>query len=72
MFKYYVNKQTNGNPNYNHEVHTEYCRYLPSIENRVYLGIFASCSEAVKRQEWYILTVTGVQFVAPNVISSEV
>lgn len=43
--KYYVNKnaQTNGD----HEVHNENCRYLPSIENRKYLGDFFNCSDAV-------------------------
>jgi hypothetical protein len=43
---YYVNKkaQTNGD----HVVHREDCHYLPSSENRHYLGIFNSCQEAVK------------------------
>lgn len=66
MFKYYVNKQTNGNPNYNHEVHTEYCRYLPSIENRVYLGIFASCSEAVKKARMVYPNSDGCAICCPQ------
>ena len=46
METYYVNKnqQTNGD----HEVHTVSCKYLPSSENRMYLGSFATCAEAVK------------------------
>ncbi len=45
MKHYYVNKkaQTNGD----HEVHTSDCLYLPSIENRVYLGYFSNCKAAV-------------------------
>jgi hypothetical protein len=44
--KYYVNK--NAQINGDHEVHNEYCRYLPNIENRKYLGEFSNCSDAVK------------------------
>lgn len=44
--KYYVNKnrQSNGD----HEVHTQSCIYLPNPENRIYLGEFDSCKDAVK------------------------
>ncbi|WP_445455532.1 hypothetical protein [Flavobacterium sp. HNIBRBA15423] len=44
--KYYVNKkaQLNGD----HEVHTKDCIYLPSEENRKYLGDFDNCKDAVK------------------------
>ena len=43
---YYVNKneQSNGD----HEVHTVSCTYLPNIENRLYLGYFDNCADAVK------------------------
>lgn len=46
MKKYYANKtvQSDGH----HEVHNENCSFLPSIENRKYLGTFSSCVEAVK------------------------
>lgn len=46
MPRYYVNKvaQSNGD----HEVHTEDCRYLPSDQNRIYLGVFSSCADAVR------------------------
>ena len=49
MKHYYVNKETTGNPNYNHEVHTEGCVWMPSAVNRIYLGYFSSCSAAVKK-----------------------
>lgn len=43
---YYVNKneQSNGD----HEVHKSNCSWLPDTENRIYLGNFTNCSEAVK------------------------
>lgn len=46
MASYYVNKQaqTNGD----HEVHTSTCSFLPSKENRLYLGEFDSCQPAVE------------------------
>lgn len=46
MPRYYVNKvaQSNGD----HEVHTETCRYLPLEWNRLYLGVFDNCSDAVR------------------------
>ncbi len=47
MKKYYVRKtpQTNGD----HEVHTEDCYWLPLKENRIYLGEFNNCKDAVKK-----------------------
>jgi len=46
MDYYYVNKnrQTNGD----HEVHKSGCSYLPDAENRLYLGYFSTCAEAVR------------------------
>jgi hypothetical protein len=44
--RYYVSKlmQRNGD----HEVHDEICRWLPKVENRIYLGEFQSCHDAVR------------------------
>ncbi len=47
MKNYYLNTNT-GNPNNNCEVHTEDCRYCPSIFNRVYLGQFSNGIQAVQ------------------------
>ena len=46
MTSYYVNKQaqTNGD----HEVHKTGCAFMPSPENRIYLGEFSNCREAVR------------------------
>ena len=46
MKTYYVNKQAQANGD--HEVHHEDCPYLPSIANRLKLGLFNSCHDAVK------------------------
>lgn len=45
MKKYYVNKKSQ--PNGDHEVHTIDCSFLPSPENRLYLGEFSNCKDAV-------------------------
>ena len=44
MKKYYLN--LNAQSNGDHEVHDEYCIYLP-VSNRDYLGTFYNCKEAV-------------------------
>ena len=46
MPNYYVNK--NAQPNGDHEVHTETCIYLPFASNRLHLGFFTNCADAVK------------------------
>lgn len=46
MKKYYVNKKAQSNGD--HEVHTQDCKYLPNSENRIYLGEFNDCKDAVK------------------------
>jgi len=47
MKNYYVNKlkQSNGDQ----EVHESNCSFLPSFDNREYLGLFSDCKEAVKK-----------------------
>lgn len=42
--KYYVNNE--AQPNGDHEVHQENCKYLPLT--RIFLGFFPSCEEALK------------------------
>jgi hypothetical protein len=43
--KYYVSK--NAQEGGEHEVHVESCAYFPNIDNRLYLGDFFSCKEAI-------------------------
>jgi hypothetical protein len=45
MASYYVNKKSQSNGD--HEVHVSGCIYLPSQENRRYLGEFSNCRDAV-------------------------
>lgn len=44
--RYYVNK--NAQDNGDHEVHTSSCSWMPLEHNRVYLGNFDSCRDAVR------------------------
>lgn len=59
---YYINKnaQTNGD----HEVHTGTCNWLPSAENRVYLGVFDNGVQAVAeaKRRWPNNRINGCYF----------
>ena len=57
MAAYYVNK--NAQANGDHEVHTTGCDYLPREENRIYLGNFALCHQAVDTARKYYSQVNG-------------
>ena len=46
MPTYYVN--SNAQDTGDHEVHESTCSYLPSPQNQVYLGHFATCAGAVQ------------------------
>lgn len=47
MARYFVNK--NAQANGDHEVHREGCQWMPNPENRIYLGNFTSCGQAVSK-----------------------
>lgn len=67
MYKhYYVNRDNNGNPNYDHEVHAEDCYWLPKPEKRIYLGYYASCSDAVRAARSYYPNVDGCAVCCPQ------
>lgn len=57
MALYYVNKKSQSDGY--HEVHTSLCSKLPDSENRIYLGDFNSCSEAIKKAKNYYSLVDG-------------
>ena len=57
MARYYVNK--NAQDNGDHEVHVTGCNYLPKPENRIYLGSFDSCHNAVKKARETYSQVNG-------------
>jgi hypothetical protein len=60
MPNYYVNK--NAQANGDHEVHTESCAYLPAVTNRIYLGYFSNCAEAVREARKYYSQVNGCYY----------
>ena len=66
MAHYYVNKNSTGNPNYNHEVHTDGCQWMPAFENRVDLGYHNSCSEALVEARKYYSNVDGCATCCPS------
>lgn len=47
MARYYVNKQAQNNGD--HEVHVQSCSFFPSEHNRMYLGEFTNCRDAVRK-----------------------
>lgn len=55
MPNYYVNNRSQ--PNGDHEVHTDHCRYLPA--DKQYLGNFGTCYEAVVRAKQIFAQVNG-------------
>jgi hypothetical protein len=57
MKNYYVNK--NAQSNGDHEVHTSDCTYLPLPENRLFLGAFNSCTEAVNESKKHYSQTNG-------------
>ena len=60
MSKYYVNK--NAQSNGDHEVHKEGCSYMPSSENRIYLGDFSNCNSAVSAGKKHYDQVDGCYY----------
>ena len=57
MKKYYVNKDAQANGD--HEVHHQYCIWLPAEENRKELGGFSNCFDAVVEARKYYHQVNG-------------
>ncbi|MBN9647713.1 hypothetical protein J0L31_12005 [Terrisporobacter glycolicus] len=49
MKHYYFNGTVDKNGR--HEVHAEDCSYLPSPTNRIYIGYFSNCDEAIQRAQ---------------------
>ena len=60
MAKYYVNK--NAQANGDHEVHKLGCTWIPNVENRIYLGEFDNCKDAVKEAKKYYTKVNGCYY----------
>ncbi len=60
MKSYYVNK--NAQANGDHEVHEEGCSYLPEPQNRIYLGLFSNCTDAVREVKKKYVKANGCYF----------
>ena len=64
MRKYYVN--SNAQANGDHEVHTPGCPFMPAPENRIYLGEFTSCHDAVSEARKYYSQVNGCYYCSSD------
>lgn len=60
MESYYVNKNVQSNGD--HEVHKLGCSFIPNIENRIYLGEFSNCNDAVKKAKVTYKQVNGCYY----------
>lgn len=61
MTRYYVNK--NAQANGDHEVHVSTCTYLPA--DRLDLGSFDSCHDAVREAKKHYSQSNGCAFCSP-------
>lgn len=61
---FYVN--SNAQPNGDHEVHREDCRWLPSVENREGLGFFNTSQEAVDAARHRYFQADGCCYCCPE------
>jgi hypothetical protein len=63
MDYYYVNKvaQATGE----HEVHKSGCAWMPNSENRIGLGSFSGCADALKKAREYYSNVDGCKHCCP-------
>ena len=64
MARYYVNKKAQDNGD--HEVHKSDCSWMPSEENRLDLGNFSNCRDAVLKAKEYYLQSNGCKHCSPE------
>lgn len=63
MQHYYVSKdQSKGT----HEIHVPRCSYLPEADDRVYLGSFTTCSDALQQARSRFAGAKGCQWCCPE------
>lgn len=60
MARYYVNRKAQSNGG--HEVHKLGCNYMPKEENRLYLGEFSNCHQAVAEARKYYAQSNGCYY----------
>lgn len=57
MVLYYVNRKAQNTGE--HEVHNSKCEHLPGTENRIYIGYFDNCKDAVIAAKVFYSNVNG-------------
>lgn len=57
-----INSQTNGE----HEVHKITCNKLPNPANRLYLGDFPTCYDAIREAKKYDPDADGCYYCSPE------
>ncbi len=60
MKKYYVHTRTDNN--IEHEVHSLGCTHMPKEDNRIYLGEFSNCKDAVAEAKEHYRNSNGCWF----------
>ena len=65
MTRYFVNR--NAQADDEHEIHTQYCPFVPRRpENRVPLGRFTRCQDALEVARRYYTQVDGCAICSPT------
>lgn len=62
MSTYYVNKNVQANGD--HEVHTTGCVFMPDSDNRINLGTFSNCADAVRAAKVHYPQSNGCYYCA--------
>jgi hypothetical protein len=62
MASYYVNK--NAQDNGDHEVHKSGCSFMPDLSNRIYLGDYDNCRDAVREAKKHFSQSNGCYYCA--------
>ncbi len=60
MAIYYVNKKAQRNGD--HEVHRSRCSYMPSETNRLHIGSFTNCHDAVREAKRHYSQSNGCYY----------
>ena len=60
LLDYYVNQ--NAQSNGDHEVHVSTCQWLLSVQNKIYLGRFNNCFEAVVEAKKHFVRADGCYY----------
>jgi hypothetical protein len=60
LISYYLSKKTLETGE--HEMHTSSCVILPDPNDRIYLGIFYNCQDALREAKRYFDDVDGCSF----------